>query len=288
MGHARQTFERRQLGLTLRKLRDDAGRTQQEAADALGKVRSRVVALEDGSATATQADLAVLLDCYRVFGAERETLLALAAHARRRTKRRAYVDVLPEAYTRFADLEASAAEIDCYEQGVVPGLLQSPSYVQALLAECDGVWWSTGSVEGPDRLAFRLARQTTVFQSELERTLRFVVTEDALRANVGGREVMRDQLAHLRLLLVVHPDLSVRVLRRDTYGNPMRGNSVLIFGFGDRGAPIAHSGAVLGPSTYYEDERDTTVLRHAFERVWDIASDPADSRRLIERILEET
>jgi transcriptional regulator with XRE-family HTH domain len=286
MGQARQTFERRQLGMALRRLRDDAHRTQQDAADALGKVRSRVVALEDGTATATPDDLTILLDCYQVTGAERETLLALAAHARKRTKRRTHVDVLPDAYRRFADLEASAVEINCYESGLVPGLLQSPGYVRAVLAECDGIWWKEADAEGEDRLAFRLERQEMAFASR--RTMRFVVTEDALRANMGKPEVMREQLTHLLRLIAEHPDLTVRVLGNDVYGNPARGNSLLIFVFGERGAPIAYSQAAFGPSTYQDNVSDTAAMLRAFHRVWELALSRKDSRRLIERILEET
>jgi hypothetical protein len=289
MGQARQTFERRQLGLALRRLREGAGKPQQAAADALNKVRSRVVALEDGTATATQEDLHTLLDCYDVTGAERETLLALAAHARKRTKRRTHVDVLPDAYRRFADLEASAVEIDCHETGVIPGLLQSPAYVRALIAECEGAWWEPGDVEAEDRVAFRLDRQAAVFGSgRSAKRLRFVVTEDTLRADMGTPDVMREQLAHLLALVDGHRALSVRVMAGNTYGNPVRGRSLLVFGFGERGAPIGYSETVLGPSAYYDDVKDTSAMIRAFHRGWERALSPAGSRGLIERVLEET
>jgi hypothetical protein len=286
MGQAKQTFERRQLGMALRRLRDEAGRTQQDAADAVGKVRSRVVALEDGTATATPDDLTALLDCYQVADEERETLFALAAQARLRTKRRTHIDVLPDAYRRFADLESSATEINCYEPGIVPGLLQSPAYTRAVLAECEGIWWRKKNVEGADRLAFRLERQARAFEPAERRTLRFVVTEDALRANMGAGEVMREQLAHLRSLIAEHRDLTVRVLTNDVYGNPARGNSLLIFGFGERGTPIGYSEAVLGPSTYYDHEKDTMAMLRAFHRVWELALSRKESGLVIKRMLE--
>jgi transcriptional regulator with XRE-family HTH domain len=288
VGQARQTFERRQLGMTLRRLRDEAGKTQQDAADVLGKVRSRVVSLEDGSATATPEDLSALLDCYQVAGEERETLLALAAQARKRTKRRTHVDVLPNAYRRFADLEASSAEINCYESGLIPGLLQSPGYVRAVHAECEGIWWRKKDAEREDRLAFRTQRQAKVFEQAERRMLRFVITEDALHANMGEPEVMREQLAHLLGLIGEHRDLTVRILGNDVFGNPARGNSLLIFCFGERGAPIGYSAAALGPSTYYDHEKDTAAMLRAFYRVWELALSRKESRRLIERILEAT
>lgn len=288
VGQARQTFERRQLGMTLRRLRDDAGRTQQEAADVIGKVRSRVVSLEDGSATASPDDLTALLDLYQVNGEERATLLALAAQARKRTKRRTHVDVLPDAYRRFADLEASASEINCYESGLIPGLLQSPAYMRAVHAECEGIWWRKKDTEADDRLAFRQERQANVFEAADRHMLRFVITEDALHANMGSPDVMSEQLVHLRTLIGEHRDLTVRVLSNDVFGNPARGNSLLIFGFGERGAPVGYSAAALGPSTYYDHEKDTAAMLRAFYRVWELALSRKESRRLIEALLEET
>ncbi len=287
MGVARPTFERRQLGLTLRRLRDAAGKTQQEAADEIKKVRSRIVQLEDGTATISREDLETLLDYYKVKSRERTTVLKLGTHARKRQKRRVHIDQLPDAYQRFADLEASATEINWFETGIIPGLLQSPSYVQAVLAECEGVWWEPDDQQGEDRLAFRVERQRRLLDATDQRLLRFVITEDALRANMGEPMIMAEQLQHLRDLLDEHRDLNVRVLSNDTYGNPVRGSALLVFGFGDRGSPVGYSPAVPGPAMYYDQEADTSTMLRAFYRVWELALSRRKSRDLIVSIAKE-
>ncbi|RLK55615.1 helix-turn-helix domain-containing protein [Actinokineospora cianjurensis] len=287
MGHARPTFERRQLGLVLRRLRERSGMTQQAGAEAVGKVRSRIVQLEDGTATASEEDLRTLLDCYTVTGDERTTVLELGAQARRRQKRRVHVDNLPDAYRRFADLEASASEINCFETGVIPGLLQSEGYIQALLAEADGVLWSESDTQGEDRWVYRLDRQTRMLSEGDRRILRFVVTEDALRANMGAPEVMREQLGHLLGLLDKLPDLNIRVLQAGAYGNPLRGSGLTIFGFGERGTPIGYSSPVFGPSTYYDGDPEATAMLRAFYRSWETALSREESRRLIQLIAKE-
>ncbi|EWC62675.1 putative DNA-binding protein [Actinokineospora spheciospongiae] len=287
MGQARPTFERRQLGLTLRRLRDSAGVTQQAAADAVGKVRSRIVQLEDGTATASEEDLTTLLDCYGVAGDERETVLDLGAQARKRRQRRVHIDQLPDAYQRFADLEASASEINCFETGIIPGLLQSPGYVQAVIAECDGIWWQHADSQGPERLAYRMDRQARLLRAEDRRIMRFVITEDALRASMGSVEVMREQLHHLLNLLDKLPDLNVRVLTNDAFGNPARGYGLCVFGFGERGTPVGYSAPVLGPSMYYDGEAEVESMLRAFYRVWEHALSRKDSRRLVQRIVKE-
>lgn len=286
MGAARPTFERRQLGLTLRRLRDRAGKPQQAVADLLKKTRTRIVQLEDGTANIGHEDLDKLLDFLDVTGDERETVTELANQARKRQKRRVYVDQLPDAYQRWADLEASATEINCFETGLIPGLLQTEGYMRAVLSECE-VFWEPSVTEGSDRLAYRLERQQRMLDAPDGRLLRFVINEDALRANMGSREVMRDQLKHLLELDKAHRDLTVRVLPNAAFGNPLRGYNLWFFGFGERGAPVCYSSSVLGPSTYYDREADTARLLRAFYRVWELSLSRTASRRVIEDLLKE-
>jgi transcriptional regulator with XRE-family HTH domain len=284
---ARPTFERRQLGLTLRRLREAAGRPQQDAADAVHKTRTRIVQLEDGTATFSQEDLEKLLNCYGVTGPERDTVLGLGLQARNRQKRRVHVDHLPDAYQRFADLEASASEINWFETGIIPGLLQSQRYMRAVLAEGEGVWWESLDQQGVDRLTYRIERQRRLFDAVDQRIMRFVITEDALRANLGSAAAMEEQLRHILMLLDEQRDLTVRVLRNDVYGNPARGTALLVFRFGDRGTPVGYSPSVPGPALYYDDEADTSTMLRAFYRVWELALNREESRQLIASILEE-
>jgi transcriptional regulator with XRE-family HTH domain len=287
MAHARQTFERRQLGLTLRRLREQAGRSQQAAGDVVGKARTRIVELEDGRTRLNPDELLRLLDFYGVAGEERQTVLDLGALARERQKKRAHTDLLPGSFQRFADLEASATEINCYEHGIVPGVLQSLGYVRATIDDCDGIWWEPSHAEREERIAFRLDRQAKVLESVDPKTLRFVITEDALHGAVGSAEVMRDQRRHILDLLANNPNLIVQVLRGGTYGNPARGSGLTVLLFGGKGSPIGFSTVVYGPSTYFDQELDTAALLRGFRRLQELALSPKESARLIRRIDKE-
>lgn len=287
MGKARQTFERRQLGLALRRLRTQAGKQQSAAAEHIGKARSRMGELEDGRTTVTAEELEQLLDFYEVTGEERRTVQDLGALTRTRQRKRAHLDLLPGSFQRFADLEASASEISCYESGIVPGLLQSPAYLRAAMMASDGVWWAPSIAELHERITFRTERQAKIFDSDEPRVLRFVITEDALRGSVGSPEDMREQRRHILNLLESKRNLTVRVLRRETSGNPAPGGGLTVFGFGDRGAPVGFSTVVFGPSTYFDDESDTVALLRAFERLEELAAGPEESARLIRQIDEE-
>jgi transcriptional regulator with XRE-family HTH domain len=287
MARARQTLERRQLGLALRRIREASGKSQQEAAEAISRVRSRIVELEDGKGTLNQDDLGKLLDFYGVSGDERNTVLALGAQARKRQRGRTYTDLLPGAFQRFADLEASATEISSYESGVIPGLLQSPGYVRAVIEDGDGVWWEPSDAEREQRVSFRLSRQAKTWDAGESKVLRFVFTEDALHAAVGNLEVMREQLSHILQLINRANDLTVQVLRQATYQNPARGGGFTVFSFGSNGIPVGFSNVVFGPSTYYHDEADTEIMLRGFDRLRELALSPEESRRLIEKTLED-
>jgi hypothetical protein len=269
-------------------LRDRVGKTQQAAADAIGKARTKIVALEDGSATASTEDLLALLDCYHVGGAERQTVLDLGAQARKRQKRRVYVDALPDAYDRFADLEANASMISSFQSGIIPGSLQSPEYARAVIDEGDGIWWDSSGVEGEDRLNFRLRRQERLWNSAEPKELRYVLTEDALQANMGQPEIIRGQRLHLLVLLEKRKDLDIRVLPNGVYGNPVRGGGLVIFEFGVGVQPVGYSPAVCGPSTYYDQPTDIAALQRAFDRIWELSLSKHESKRFIVEMVKET
>lgn len=287
MGRARQTFERRQLGLTLRRLRADAGKSQQEAAATIGKARSRVVQLEDGEGAPTSADLDALLEFYGVAADDRETVRALAAEARKRQGRRSYVDALPNAYQRFADLEASASVVSTYEPGIIPGVLQAPDFVRAVIEEWAEIFPDESPTEIEDRVAFRLARHARVFSAAGPDSIRAVVDEQSLGGAIGDPRIMREQLLHLLDLSQAHRSLDLRVLPRGCFAHPARGGGLTIFDFGGRGPAVAFSSVVYGPSVFLDDDTDLAVMSRIFERTYRSALDPEDSRTVIERALRE-
>jgi transcriptional regulator with XRE-family HTH domain len=272
VAQARPTFERRQLGLTLRRLREDAGETQLAASKAIGKVRSRVVQLEEGTATASQEDLIALLDFYHVSSPkERNNVLTLGAHTRRRQRKSSHFESLPDQYRRFEDFEESASGIDAFEHGIIPGILQSPLYIDALIAEGNGIFWDSGAVEPQERIEFRLERQNKVLHSPEPAVLRYAISEDALRANMGSPEVMRQQLQHLLNLADELSNLSIRVLPTNSYGNPIRGGGFQILDFGDRGPPIGLTSNAFGMSKYHMYSEEVSQMERAFNRIWDLA-----------------
>ncbi|MCP2164740.1 helix-turn-helix domain-containing protein [Goodfellowiella coeruleoviolacea] len=293
MGKARQTVERRQLGLALRRLREQSGRSQLQVGKYIGVSDSRISKVEDGTATLDPTELDKLLDLYAVAREERATVLALGAEARKRQRRGTpsqpgtYTDALPDSFQRLADMEAASRTLYCYEPGLIPGLLQSPRYMRAILRTGDGVWWPKYGHDLESRMAFRCQRQERVLGDADSRELKFVFTENALVDDERFAEVMREQLEHLLVLDERHPNLTIQVLRLGALDNPAPSGGIVVLDFDGTAPRVGFTPVVYGPSTYFTDEKDTTALLRAFTRLTEKAMSPAESRELIQRLVAE-
>ncbi|WP_328770219.1 helix-turn-helix domain-containing protein [Streptomyces sp. NBC_00286] len=96
---------------------------------------------------------------------------------------------LPSWFQPFADMEARASYICTYQAQLVYGLLQTEEYARAVLA--------TGMPSKLEELvAARMERQRTLSREHPPLTW-VVLDEAALHRPIGGRTVMRNQLAHL-------------------------------------------------------------------------------------------
>ncbi|MFF7228750.1 Scr1 family TA system antitoxin-like transcriptional regulator [Streptomyces sioyaensis] len=94
----------------------------------------------------------------------------------------------------FIAFEQEAISLSWYEHGVLPGLLQTGDYALATFrSNIPGL--SEETIE--QRVTARLERQQ-ILHRESDITASFVFSEAIVRSNLGGREVMRTQLIHLR------------------------------------------------------------------------------------------
>jgi hypothetical protein len=146
----------------------------------------------------------LLLDVYEVTDEEqRKRLHTLTREARKKGWWQLYSDI---PYSTYIGLEAEAESFLTYEN-VIPGLFQTSDYAQAI-NRATGPGLSEDVLE--QRLDVRMQRQQVLTQSPpLE--VRAVLDESALCRAVGGREVMRKQLARL-LELAELPNILVQVI----------------------------------------------------------------------------
>jgi hypothetical protein len=115
--------------------------------------------------------------------------------------------VLPTWFEPYIGLESEAAALRDFQCMVVPGLLQTKEYARAVL----GTAPTAGPAEDTDRqVALRMDRQATLDQQEPP-DLWVVLSENVLRAQVGGPGVMRTQLGRLTDV-AGQPNVTLQVL----------------------------------------------------------------------------
>lgn len=188
------TMRRRRLARELARLREERGMTIREAASALEWDPSKLSRVEGMQRGIIVRDVRRLLDLYQVTDqAHREALFEMARQAKQRGWWQAYADVLPGEYANLIGLEAEATGMRFYEPELVPGLLQTQDYARAIIRA--GRPDDTAEEVGR-RVEIRMGRQQILDRDDPPR-VRAVLNEGAVRRLVGGRDVMRDQLAKL-------------------------------------------------------------------------------------------
>ncbi|WP_026120447.1 DUF5753 domain-containing protein [Nocardiopsis potens] len=199
---------RRLLSNKLRELREAAGMGAAEAAEAMGWDRTKLHRIESSRWKRLKPDdVRGLAELYKVNRSEQvEALVELSEQARAKAWWSRYADILGGG--RYVGLEAEALTIRTYEALVIPGLLQTEEYTQALLSKVPN---SPSPEEAERRLKARSARRVRLFHFEAPLRLYAIIDEAALRKAVGGREVMRRQVRSL-LNDGEQANISIRVL----------------------------------------------------------------------------
>ena len=190
--------------MELRRLREAAGVTIDHVAERLECSGSKISRIETGQTGVTPRDVRDMLSIYGVDLDYAETLLQIAREARQKGWWQLYGDVLTGAYV---GLEAAADRIRAYEALVVPGLLQTEGYAQAMIhaARPD---ISPGEVD--KRVRVRMSRQSLLSQDDPP-DFWVVLDEAVLHRPVGGTGVMRQQLVHLATVAEL-PNVTLQVL----------------------------------------------------------------------------
>lgn len=282
MPEALPTIPRLFLGEALKRLRAESGRRIDDVAASIGKSRGRLINVFEGKGTLSTDELSQVLDFLGARPEQKRELLVLGAEARKRGARRPYTDLLPRSYERLADLETMATEIWNYEPGIIPGLVQIPEYIEALMTDADGIWWDSSKEERRNRISFRLERQRLIVDSKPPKALHFVITDTALRTQVGGPGVMRRQLEHLLHIMETRENTTVQVMSATTSHNPALGGGLAMLHFGAALRPVGFVSVAYGPSTYFDEPIDTDRMTRAFRRLADdLAATPDSSRSMI-------
>ncbi|MCX4551318.1 MULTISPECIES: helix-turn-helix transcriptional regulator [unclassified Streptomyces] len=183
---------------------------------------------------------------------------------------------LPTWFQPYAEMEARAAYISTYQAQLVYGLLQTEEYARALLGVDH-----PGKVD--EMVAARLERQR-ILEGENPPALWIILSEAVLLQEVGGRDVMRRQLARL-LKFRDDPWVKIQVLPFSVGQHTGLMGSFNLLRFDD------------DPDLFYVESYDQghmtanpQVIKErsvGYARLQATALSPEDSATLIARVMEE-
>ncbi|MYS44554.1 helix-turn-helix domain-containing protein [Streptomyces sp. SID8381] len=131
----RPTVRSRRLGTALRQYRQAAKMDQPQAAEIIAASQARISRLESGHVTARVIEVRLLLDAYGVDDPEiRAKLENLAKHSKNRGWWLEHAEHLRPDYVDHIALEDDATYIRQWQSALVPGLLQTPAYAEAVIS----------------------------------------------------------------------------------------------------------------------------------------------------------
>ncbi|GAA1540332.1 helix-turn-helix transcriptional regulator [Actinomadura kijaniata] len=247
----------------LRFLRMQRGESGHTLAMLLNCARSSVSRLENGEARLTPEQADKLDAAWRTGG-----LFGVLVYY-------ATLGHDPDWFKAHLELEARARVLRIYELGFVPGLLQTERYARALFNA-----WGVRDVE--KQLTQRMERQVAVFDRPEPPMTWVLLAEPVLEWQIGGPEVMREQLAHL-LEISEHPNVVIRVVPKIEGAHPGLGGAFKIMTVG--GADLVYTEA-MGGGRLVQGALETGRFVDWWDRIGARALPEGSTRLLVRRKME--
>ena len=127
------TVLRMLLGAQLRRLREAADISAEDAGYEIRASRSKISRMETGRVGFKLRDIEDLLTLYGVLDEkQRAKVIALASRSREPEWWTEYNDILPDWFETYLGLESAATTIRGFETQFVPGLFQTEDYARAV------------------------------------------------------------------------------------------------------------------------------------------------------------
>jgi hypothetical protein len=275
------TVRRRRLGQELRRLRELKGMTAEEVAERLLVSQSKISRLENGRRSISQRDVRDLCGVYEVEDHRIvDSLMQMAKDSRQQGWWHSFGDI---PYSVYIGLETDAASLRVYDPQVVPGLLQTRQYAEALIA---GALPETAPADIDKRVQVRMRRQERISAAENPLRLWTVLDEAALRRVVGNRSLMREQLEHLVEQSQL-PHVTVQVIPFDMGAHPGLNGQYAILEFPDAAdSSVVYIEGVTS-DLYLEKANDVQKYSVMYEHLRAQALNVEQSRQFIADIAKD-
>jgi transcriptional regulator with XRE-family HTH domain len=269
-----RTPKARALGKALRKAREERGYGLREFAKVVKRDPGVLSRWETGERIPSPDQVAQYLTRLEVIGDPYEEIMELT----RATDEPRWLAIsLPEQRQQFEallDFEQRATMITNLSPLLVPGLLQTSGYIRSIMSAGD-----VPDRELSRRIALRIGRRDVLTRRDPKPArLAAFVGEGVLRQLIGTREVMAEQLRHLRDAMK-WPNVDLRVVPFDSGWHPALEGPCLVID-SDESEPVVHL-ELRDSVLFLHEEDDVNRYRQAVEKVQSVALDPQGSAEVI-------
>jgi transcriptional regulator with XRE-family HTH domain len=274
--------QQRWLRSELRRARERAGATQKDVADALDWSTSKVIRIETGAVGLSTTDLRAMLAFYGITDkAAIDAMVDAAKGLRREAWWDRYRNDMPAQFLTEISYEASSLRLRQYQAQVLPGLLQTEQYARNLMKVFDD---NDAHIELGVRI--RMERQQRLFHDDGPEMF-YILDEAVIRRWVGGPQVLRGQLNHLREV-ASRPNVHIQVLPFSAGGHRGMFGSFTLFEFPleeqDFAVRVEHS----GPDVLIQDNAEQiSFYLETFFDLEEIALPKGDLDTVIDKVLSE-
>lgn len=280
----------------MKSLRERAGLRLDQAGEHIQRSTATLSRLENGKSVPRLVDVRALLDLYEevksgeVSQDERDRVMLLAADSRQQAWFDPFRDVITGNMTqdhmqRYVEWETDAEEISTHQTELVPGLLQTRRYAQAL---GDLFFPDSSSTQRKRFVDFRMARQGVLNRRPVPLELRVTLREVALRRVLGSAAIMAEQLKKLAdELRNGHRNVELRIVSdRLVIPEALRGPfTVMRLPEPDEGAGdglVYLEGA--GGGDYLQNAEAVERYRKDFATLWAASLSQEESLGLVEEV----
>ncbi|WP_158562827.1 helix-turn-helix domain-containing protein [Marinitenerispora sediminis] len=273
------TVRARRLRNELKRLRNHAGLSTDQAGERAGMSGPTISRIETGKRGVTADETERLLEVYGVPLTRQRELLALAEDSEELGWWQAYAGRLTSGAQTEIALEEEASRIINFEPTLIPGLLQTAEYAREIIQVCN---FDDSPRDTEAKVAARMARQAVLTRPNAPE-LHVILDEAALR-RFRDPEMMARQLRQV-IEAASRPNITVQVVPFSAGLHPSADSSFVIHEFGDDPVIVAVEGKTS--DLFIEEARDVAVYQETARRLCRIALSPSDSLELIGRVTKE-
>jgi transcriptional regulator with XRE-family HTH domain len=272
---------RRRVRFALRRYRAATGMNQSEVAKRLRWSMSKIQRIEGGEVAVSVTDLRALLDLFEVDDAAEVAKLVEDAEASRRQRwyeKPEYRVHLSKSLRQLLQFEAEAAEIRVYQPALVPGVLQTPAFADAVLR-----WWNKSLSEDARQVRYdvRMLRKRQILDRPDGPEYHLILDESVLMRKVGGAKVMGEQLEAL-LEISRQANVHVRIVPLDkgAHAGILGPFQIINLVDGDDHDAMLYR-EFYNRDSVTHDAAEVEFHRDVFETLWKNSRDERDTRDAI-------